>query len=368
MKKSRSDLGLVLSAGGARAAYQVGVLSHLGAHCPDFKPTIFTGISAGSINAAFLAQGESPQKSTADAYRLWEQLTFDQVFKTNFNSMARMLLRWIYDMSVSKVTRRLLLKSLLDASPLAATLLTHIHFWKIRRAVRQGLVRGVAVTATNYLDGSTTTFFDSEKPIPPWARERRNSARHSLRIRHIMASCSIPILFEPVPIGKAIFGDGSLRFSFPFSPAIHLGASHLIAIGIRCPNPIPVIQEHRPDHLSLGFVAGTVLNSIFLDSLEFDYENICRINEFVGPESPAYVPVCLVRPSVDLGVLAKDFLSEVPFHFRQLLKTTAEPEELGDLLSYLMFSPGYVKALLELGRKDAERQDAELRKFLAPVA
>jgi len=364
MKRSFSDLGLVLSAGGARAAYQVGVLSHLGAQIPEFQPKIFTGLSAGSINAAFLAQGDAPSKSTADMYRLWQHLTFNQVFKTNFNSMARMMFRWVYDMSVSKVTRRLLLKSLLDASPLAETLLAHIHFWKISRAIRKGTVRGLGITATNYLDGSTTTFFDSEKPIPPWIRERRNAVRCALRIRHVMASCSIPILFEPIPIGKSLYGDGSLRFSFPFSPALHLGASHIIAIGIRCPNPPVASVEHRPDHLSLGFVAGSVLNSIFLDSLEFDYENLCRINEFVGESSSAYVPVCLIRPSKDLGVMAKDFLQEVPYHFRQLLKTTADPEELGDLLSYLMFSPGYVNALLELGRKDAEAQDAELRKFL----
>jgi len=357
-------LGLALPAGGARAAYQVGALRYLGTALPEFAPTIFTGVSAGSINSCFLAQGEPFPQSTEHLYQLWDRLEFGQVFSTNFKSLFRMGLRWMSDLFLSRVTHRLLLKSLLDASPLSLTLLSHIHFLRIAQAVREGRVDGVSLSCTNYHNGSTTIFFDSKEPVPAWAREKRRAIRTSIRVRHIMASCSIPVLFEPVRIGDLLYGDGSLRFSFPLSPAIHLGATHLFAIGSACPRPENPLG-FRPDHVGLGFVLGAVLNSIFLDSLESDYENLCRMNALAAEtKSVRKINAFLLRPSRDLGSMAKEFLNEVPFHFRQLLKSTANPEELGDLLSYLMFSPGYIRALMDLGYRDAATQHAGIQAFL----
>lgn len=356
-------IGLVLPAGGARAAYQVGVLRYIAKTFPEIQPRIFTGVSAGSINACFLAQGESFDLSTAELYRLWEKLRFEDVMRTNFKSVFRMFARWIYDLFVSRVTHRLLLKSLLDARPLSATLLHNMHFWKISRAIRSGIVEGLAVSATNYHEGSTTVFFDSSDPIPVWKREQRRAMRTTIRVRHIMASCSIPILFEPVRIGDFLYGDGSLRFSFPFSPAIHLGATHLLAVGTRCPTPENALGVH-PDQAGIGFIAGAVLNSIFLDSLESDFENLTRMNQSASATVRA-MPAILIRPSQDLGAAARPFLKDVPFHLRQVIKSTANPNELGDLLSYLMFSPGYLKALLELGMKDAEAEKDRIAAFFA---
>ena len=181
----------MLPAGGARAAYQVGVLKYLAEAFPEFKPKIFSGISAGSINACFLAQGAPIQASTAELFELWRNLEFKDVIHTNFKSLFSMSSRWLYDMFISKVTRRLLLKSLLDATPLSQTLLGHIHFWKISRAIRSREVLGLSVSATNYHDGSTTIFFDSSDPVAPWFREQRKAVRTTIRMRHIMASCSI---------------------------------------------------------------------------------------------------------------------------------------------------------------------------------
>ncbi|MFM8316356.1 MAG: patatin-like phospholipase family protein, partial [Deltaproteobacteria bacterium] len=174
---SSDKLAFVLPAGGARAAYQVGILRYIGETFPELSPKIFCGISAGSINACFLAQGQPFSKSTVKLYELWSKLEFNQVLKTNFNSLFSMSSRWLYDMFVSKVTNRLLLKSLLDASPLAHTLLAHIHFWKISRAIRNGLIDGLSVSATNYHNGNTTFFFDSNKEIPSWIRETRRAVR-----------------------------------------------------------------------------------------------------------------------------------------------------------------------------------------------
>jgi NTE family protein len=358
------QLAIVLPAGGARAAYQVGVLRYIGEAFPKIAPKIYCGISAGSINACFLAQGQPFDIGAKQLYELWSRLEFNQVLKTNFNSLFSMSSRWLYDMFISKVTQKLLLKSLLDASPLSQTLLSHIHFWKISRAIRNGVIDGLAVSATNYHDGNTTIFFDSHRDLPVWIRETRRAVRSQIHLRHVMASCSIPLLFEPVRIGDFLFGDGSLRFNFPFSPAIHLGASHALAIGIRSPAPQNSLG-FRPEHVSMGFVAGAVLNSIFLDSIEADYENMARNNRIADGIHIKKVPSLLLRPSQDLGALSADFLNEVPFHFRQFLKSTASPKELGDLLSYLMFSPGYINRLLELGMKDAEREKETLEKFLS---
>jgi len=357
-----SQQGLVLSAGGARAAYQVGVLKYIGQHFPEFAPKIFAGVSSGSINASFLAQGQSFELATQRLYDLWYSLTFEQVLQTNFTSLFSILNRWIYDLFISKVTRKLLLTSLLDASPLSHTILNHTHFWKISRSIREGRVLGLAVSTTNYHTGRTTVFFDTHHPLSGWQREHRSGIRTPIKLKHIMASCSIPILFEPIRIGDYFYGDGALRFNFPFSPAIKMGANKILAIGIRC-HPPKDEKVVKPEQARLGFIAGAVLNSIFLDSIDLDYENLLRINRLKDKNS-ASIDALLIRPTEDLGDLAKSHIEEVPFHFRQLLKSTANPEERGDLLSYLMFSSSYVRKLLALGEKDAESRKDEIRSFI----
>lgn len=349
--KTAPRYAIVLPAGGARAAYQVGVLKALSEKFPQFQPRIFTGISAGSINSTFLAQGAPFPEACDELYHLWEKLEFKQVFETNFGSIASIFLRWTYDLFLSKFTHRLLMRSILDATPLAVTLLENIHFPRISSAVRQGIIDGVAVTATDYQLGQSTVFFDSSDAIEPWVREQRRGVRTPLRARHIMASCSIPILFEPVRIGDYLFGDGSLRFNFPFSPALRMGATHIVAVGIRSAHPVNPL-EPRKDRVGMGFVAGAVLNSIFLDSIEVDYENIQRINRHRGDRETRTIRAFLQKPSRDLGALARSHMGEVPFHLRQVLGSTAKTAELGDLLSYLLFSPGYLKSLLELGEAD----------------
>lgn len=354
--------GIVLSAGGARAAYQVGVLKFIGEKCPTFKPQVFAGVSSGSINASYLAQGQPFPQAALNLHQLWHGIAFDQVLETRFVTLFSLLNRWVYDLFISKVTKKLLLSSLLDASPLAQTILTHTHFWKIHRAIHAHKLRGLAVTATNYNTGLTSVFFDSAALKQGWSRAGRVGIRTPIKLKHIMASCSIPILFEPVKIGDHFFGDGALRFHFPFSPAIKLGANKILAIGVHCDDsdhPVTPLQEQP----RMGFIAGAVLNSLFIDSIELDFENLNRINRMKG-KMAAPIDAFLVRPSQDLGQLAKDCIEEVPFHLRQLLKSTADPEELGDLLSYLMFSPKYVRKLLALGYSDAEQNWKDLESFI----
>ncbi len=360
---------IVLPAGGARAAYQVGVLSYIAKRFPSYQPNIFCGVSAGSINACFLAQGLPFARSTEDLYALWSHLTFDHVLKTQFRTLFRMFLRWGSDLMLSRFTRKLLLRSLLDASPLAMTLVNHIHFSRISRALRSGTILGLSVTATAYREGKTTVFFDSADPLAEWQREQRIAKRTAIRVKHVMGSCSIPILFEPVVIGGELYGDGSLRFSFPLSPAIHMGANQILAVGTRCPHP----AKTKDDFIDLasgnmGYLAGSVLNSLFQDSLEVDFENLQRLNLLGDTDMVRNIPALLLRPSQDLGELAKGFLDDIPFHLRQLLKSTASRDQLGDLISYLMFSPNYVREVLALGQRDAEAQEDKLRDFFTTKA
>lgn len=355
---------IVLPAGGARAAYQVGVLRYIAKRFPEFQPKIFCGVSAGSINACFLAQGLPFARATDELYGLWSNLTFDHVLKTQFRTLFRMFARWGSDLVLSRLTHKLLLKSILDASPLAMTLVNHVHFSRISRALRSGTILGLSVTATAYQEGKTMVFFDSAEPLTEWQREQRSAKRTTIRVKHIMASCSIPILFEPVVINGQLFGDGSLRFSFPLSPAIHLGANQILAVGTRCPLP----GKAKPDFIDLasgnmGYLAGAVLNSLFQDSLEVDFENLQRLNRLGDSDMVRNIPATLIRPSQDLGEMAKGFLEDIPFHLRQLLKSTASRDQLGDLISYLMFSPRYVQQILKLGERDAEAEGDRLKQF-----
>lgn len=358
------NIGLILSAGGARAAYQVGAIRAIARQCPEFNPKIFCGISAGSINSSYLAQGEPIVHAADNLYELWANLSTENVFKTNFRSVFAVTMKIFNDLFISKVTKRLTFHSILDATPLAETLITNIRFPKIANALADGIVQGIAVTATNYHTGNATVFYDTHKPVPPWHRLHRQAISSPIRIRHIMASCSLPILFEPVKIGEYLYGDGTIRFSNPFSPAIHMGASHIVAIGTSCPTqvtPGPVDPSY-----SMGFVAGSVLNSIFLDSLEPDFAMLLRFNE-IAQTSPAirYLNVKLLQPSLNPGVIAKEYFEELPFNFRQLIKTAAiTPEDAADLISYLMFTKGYIGALLKLGEEDGARHAEDIKKLL----
>jgi len=362
----RPKFGLVLSAGGARAAYQVGVIRFISKHCPQFVPTIYCGMSAGSINASYLAQGGPFGELGENLYKLWMGLQFNDIFKTNFRSIFGISTKLFNDIFFSKVSKRLLFRSVLDASPLAMTISKHMRFGKLFKSMAAGITDGLSITATNYNTGLTTIFYDSNSPIQPWSGPFRKVIRTSFRLRHIMASCSIPILFEPVRIGDAFFGDGALKYNQPFSPALHMGATHILAIGINEENPAPppAVKSLKP---TMGFMAGVVLDSIFMDSLEPDYKNIFRRNEFAKTTpSLEHIEAHLIRPSINPAAIAENYFGELPYNLRQMIKSAAmDPHDAAELLSYLLFSPGYIKAMTELGEKDAEGHIEALEKICA---
>lgn len=377
-----TTFGLVLTGGGARAAYQVGALRALaeltGAREIPFR--VLAGVSAGAINAAHLAaHADDFQAATSSLWELWRALTPDRVYRTDVRRLTAIGGTWIRDLSLGGLFGTGEINYLLDTGPLRAFLRERLPMRRAAEHLRSGRLRGLAVTATSYLTGTAITFFDGDPEVRPWVRSTRLARRTDLHLDHVLASAAIPLFFAPVAIDGVFYGDGCVRMSAPTSPAIHLGAERILAIGIRYfrsqDQTILLNEELRGDKIAVADIVGIMLNAVFLDSLEADLELLERINQtvaFVPAERHADMPERLrpiqalpVRPSQDLGRLAADQYDRFPKMVRYLLRGIGATGERGwDLLSYLAFEPGYVERLLELGYRDAMARRDELRAFL----
>jgi NTE family protein len=244
--------------------------------------------------------------------------------------------------------------------------------------VESGLLRGVAISATDYLTGISVSFFDGVPSIEPWTRRGRIAIRERIGIEHVMASAAIPVFFPPVTIAGKFFGDGGVRMTSPTSPAIHLGAEKIVTIGIRHPVTMEdTVESHRVAQarsINVSEIAGVLMNSVFLDSLDNDIERLERVNrtlDFVPdpirkrlPDRLRRIPCLALRPSTDLGRLAADQYEKFPATLRHLLRGIGATGTAGwDLLSYLAFQPEYVGKLMELGYADTMARDREIEAF-----
>ena len=378
--------GLVLSGGGARGAYQAGVLRGiadvLGAEANRGPFRVLTGISAGAINATVAAAGGAHfGEAVADLWEVWRHLRMDNVVRTDIGSVSGLAMRWMLNLGIGgRSTVKQSATHLLDASPLRELLRERIDTEAIGRHVRDGVLRGVAVTATSYASGTAITFFDAAPDAKPWARSARMGQRAPLALEHVLASAAIPVLFPPVRIGTCWYGDGGVRMTAPLSPAIHLGAERVLAVGVRYQRPDELTREMNEGNfmheVTLADIGGTMLNASFLDSLEADAERMTRINHTIAllneeqrrrQPAPLHVlPLLVIRPSMDLGKLASDQLENFPALLRHMLRGLGVSEDNGgDLLSYLSFDPAYTVPLLELGRADAHAQRSAIEAFFA---
>jgi len=252
----------------------------------------------------------------------------------------------------------------------------------VRRHLRSGRLRGVALSVTDYLTGAGVTFFEGAADIEPWTRSTRIGVRARLTLEHVMASSAIPVFFPPVKIGGAWYGDGCVRMIYPMSPAIHMGAQRIVAISVRHLRPPAetaaresgASQGNHPDALPVSEIAGVLLNAVFLDSLDSDVERLERINRTVAliPRERLGrsdvdlrpVPVLVLRPSEDLGRLAADEYQRFPRMLRYLLKGIGATGHAGeDLLSYLAFEPVYVTRVMDLGYSDTMARRADVEAF-----
>jgi NTE family protein len=380
----RSNIGLVLTGGGARAAYQAGVLKGiaeiLGNHAGITAPfNILVGTSAGAINSSLLAaKAKNFQKSVDHLCQLWSELRTEQVVRSDFASLSALGIRWIRDLSLGGILGQSRSTYLLDAQPLWGFLAERIDFNAIKTNLSEGILRGLAVSATNYNSGTAVTFFDGAPEIQPWVRNFRLGQRTELTLKHVLASAAIPIFFQPVRLYESYYGDGCVRMTTPLSPAIHLGADRILAIGIRHQRPedmtLELNQHGMMSQISLVDIAGVMLNAAFLDALDADIERMRRINITVSllsekardqhPYKLRRIPLLALRPSQDLGTLASEQFERFPGMLRYLLKGIGASTAKGwDVLSYLAFDEAYTQRLIELGQADALAQHDEIEQF-----
>ena len=378
-------LGLVVTGGGARGAYQAGVLKRIGeikrvqTHGNPFP--IIGGASAGAINGSALAVGSDDfALATQVIARLWSELKPSDVFRCDLLSQTRTSLAWILDLSFGGIVGGGNARSLLDATPLRRYLNKHLDCDRIQDNIKRGHVYALAISATNYNSGKSYLFIQGRKGHPMWNRSRRVTLATKITVDHVCASAAIPLVFQPVrlkiPRGTAFFGDGCVRLQQPLSPVIRLGADRVFAIGVRCENLEHQVETANGKDPSLAQVMGLIFNVMFLDHLATDIEHLERLNELLGNGhiSESGVDGCermrpltqlLMTPSVDLGQLAEQHQRDMPYLIQYFVNGLArDAASCSDLSSYLLFTSNYTRALIDLGYNDASQRIDEIESFL----
>jgi len=369
---------LVLTGGGARAAYQVGVLAALAERTRGSGFPILTGASAGAINATYLAAHPGDLSEAVQGLKAqWSRLTADIIYGSQTPTFVRILARWLEGLALGRRDGSPGGRGVLDTRGLRGFLTEAIDFGGIERNIASGRLRAIGLTATSYSSGQTVTFLEGGEEVPVWHRSNRMAVRSRLTLDHLMASSAIPLIFPAVRLGAEFFGDGSVRQTFPLSPAIHFGAERILAIGTRstmAPPPTPVLQEKYP---SVARSLGLLLDSVFMDHLDADAEVLESMNRVLAdgpaedPSSGAFRPVdfLLFRPSRDLGEIAMECVDGLPRSIRSLARSLgAEGRGGSDFLSYLLFDPVFTSRLIDLGYSDAHREWTKVDRLLKPPA
>jgi len=368
---------LVLAGGGARAAYEVGVLAAIAERAPGLEFPIVTGVSAGAINAVYLAAHPGPLATAVAALRAqWSRLVVERVYRIRAGRLARGLLLGTAHTALGRGGAAAAVHGLVDMSPLREFLGANIDFTQLAANVAARRLRAVALSTTSYATGETVTFVHGPPDVPTWRRALRYAVATQLTLDHVMASAALPILFPAVRIGDAFYGDGSVRQTAPLAPAIHLGARAIVAVTQRNdpqqlhpPAPGP---SAAPAYPALAEVIGLLLHAIFLDALEADAERLERVNRVVTalpeaqrPDGLRPVRLLMLRPSRDLGALAAGCGVKLPPLVRWLVRGMGGQRATAvDFLSYLLFDPAYTNALIELGYDDVRAQWPRIERFL----
>ncbi len=382
MNQAESTLGLVLTGGGARGAYQAGVLAALSEiERQNLEIPIVTGVSAGAINAAFLASHPGPFSETVrELGEAWLGLTLENVFKIESRGLLKAVIRWLWLLSTHIGSDQLEVRGFLDTEPLRDYLRKHVDLSGVRRNLESGRLRALALTATSYATGLTINFIDSGKfadsadSRPGWSRAGRKGIHTRIGYEHVMASSALPLIFPAIEIHDAYYGDGALRLQTPLAPAIHLGADKLIVISVRYKRS----SEEETRAQVKGYpppaqILGMLMNAVFLDALETDVERARRVNHTLSLLEPEKVPssglkrleMLVLRPSRDLGKLAADVRSTLPALLRVIVRGLGTRySQTPDFLSYLLFEQGYVERLMELGYNDTLARRSEIDDFL----
>jgi len=365
---------LVLTGGGARSAYQIGVLRALSELLPRGRNPfpVIVGTSAGAVAAAVLAsQAHRWRRAVTGLEDVWGNFRVSQVFEVGSWHMLRAGLHWL----LALATGGLMLsppRSVLDNSPLRALLRARVEWRGIRMSIERGHLRGIALCATSYASGQSVTFYDGEDEITDWARSQRLGRRTELTLDHLMASVGIPLLFPPVRLADEYFGDGAMRQVNPLSPAVHLGADRLLVLGVRARRAAGVATTQIPSAMPTpGQIFGFMLDTLFTDQIYADLEELQRMNELVRAAPSAapglrVIETLMLAPSVDPREVAARHVTDMPSGLRALLRVIGAGDLAGSqLASYLMFEAGFTRELIELGYHDAMEARTALIAFMS---
>ncbi|MDH5256659.1 MAG: patatin-like phospholipase family protein [Gammaproteobacteria bacterium] len=370
-KDEVDKIGLILSGGGARAAYQVGVLKAIADSLPKHSSNpfpIICGTSAGAINAAALAI-YAPQFREA-VWRLvhvWGNFHVDQVFKADFRGMSASMTRWMTANVLGRNTNEPV--ALLDRAPLSELLNHYLPFENIQSSIDSGSLHGLSITASNYSTGNSVAFYQGHESIKPWVRANRIGTPANITQEHLMASSAIPLIFAPHKLEDDYYGDGSMRQNAPTSPALHMGADKLFIVGVK--HEATSTGKRSNTFPTLGQIAGHVLDSIFLDNVSMDLERLKRINKTFSQIPDRHLPddsatmrkveLLFISPTKDLYSIAERHADLMPRSVRLFMKGMGAST---NLISYLLFEKAYCRELIALGYSDTMERKEEVLKFM----
>ena len=380
MSQAPQKIGLILTGGGARAAYQVGVLKAIAEFMPRRAHSPFQvicGTSAGALNAVTLAvNAQRFRQGVKYLLGIWTNSQVSDIYRSDTLGVLANSMRWVSGLVLSLLgINRMNRISLLDNSPLATFLEQTLPCEKIQESIDAGVLHALSITASGYGSGHSVTFYQGVAGIQPWKRTRRQGVETKIGIEHLLASSAIPFIFPAVHIHREYFGDGSVRQIAPISSALHLGADKVLLMGAwHDDDEEGRRQSQRMDtYPTLAQIAGHALDSIFLDGLEVDLERLDRVNKIFSliPEElrPAtdirHIDVLVITPSQPLEKIAERHIYRLPLPIRFLLRAAGVMRRSGaNLVSYLLFEKNYCRALIDLGYQDALKRREEILEFL----
>jgi len=370
-KVFEKKIGLVLPGGGARAAYQVGVLKAISELIPDSNPfSIISGTSAGAINASLLASRSQSLKEAVEVLSgVWCNFKTNKVYRTETTVMLKSIFQWLLTVSSGGVLAKNP-KSLLDNSPLRQLLEDTINLEGIKNNIDKGNLDAFAITAASYSSKKSITFFQSEQDDIDWERFLRVGVKTDILIDHLMASIALPLIFPAVKINNEYFGDGAMRQATPLSPAIRLGAEKLLIITTDPKSPNNQLTDNQI-YPSIGEVGGYMLDALFTGGLLSDLERLDRINQIIensgsnivqtSTKKMNHIEYLVISPSRDIKQIAKDHFSNVPYSIKLLMKGLGlKNRNESELLSFLLFESSFTSSLIELGYEDGMRKQSAI--------
>ena len=375
-KVFEKKIGLVLPGGGARAAYQVGVLKAISELIPDSNPfSIISGTSAGAINASLLASRSQSLKEAVEVLSgVWCNFKTNKVYRTETTVMLKSIFQWLLTVSSGGVLAKNP-KSLLDNSPLRQLLEDTINLEGIKNNIDQGNLDAFAITAASYSSKKSVTFFQSEEDDIDWERFLRVGVKTDILIDHLMASIALPLIFPAVKINNEYFGDGAMRQATPLSPVIRLGAEKLLIINTDSKSPNNQLIDNQI-YPSIGEVGGYMLDALFTGGLFSDLERLDRINQIIensgnnsvqtSNKKMKHLDYCVISPSKDIKKIAKEHYKDVPYSVKLLMKGLGlKNREESELLSFLLFESSFTSSLIQLGFEDGMTNQSEIKAIVA---